>query len=616
MQTDGSPGATTPHGAVTGISTGTSTGITTGISIDRANQLLWDGNTPIKVPPKVFQLLVYLRDNPGRIIEYDELLDAVWPREFVQPEILKTYVKTIRRLLHDDAHAPHFIETRARCGYTFIGDLPDRCDRSAPPPSRLIGRDDALAALQAALRAACDGQRRVIFVVGEAGIGKTRLIDEFLARAVQAEPMVLRVDCAQAQYSPHGFSPPRELLRQLARQMSHAISPGGQGATGAASEPTPAAADDPERLCRQLEAVAADRTTVLVVENLQWADLPTIEALSRLAYARSTERLLIVASYRAAMPNDPRCPGRTLILDLLVHEAAKELRLNALASDDVRRLVLQNTTVALPPGALEAIDRYAGGNPLIVTVLVERMVEQLKAAGRSELIDMLANYENTHDHGQNPAQECAPNRAHDQACEFTPDAVPDVIRHSLELQLRQLGDRARTVLECGSNSGFAFCAWGVSQVLETEQIEIEELCRSMCGSDQLLRDSGVYVFPDGRVTPVYSFGNRLYARLLLSAQSPARREAVQQRFTEAVERVWGTEVGSVALEMTERFEAVREWTRALHYAKLAVQNARRLTARGEEMSLLRKGIKLSDHLPQGRRASEKDFFERQLAQLG
>ena len=141
------------------------------------------------------------------------------------------------------------------------------------------------------------------------------------------------------------------------------------------------------------------------------------------------------------------------------------------------------------------------------------------------------------------------------------------------------------------------------------------LAAAAFNSETLLRESGLYVFPDGRVTPVYSFRNRLYARLLLTAQSPARRDAVQQRFTEAVEHVWGAEVGSVALEMTERFEAVREWSRALHYAKLAVQNARRLTLRSDEVSLLRKGLELSDHLPQGRRASEKDFFLRQLSKL-
>ena len=171
------------------------------------------------------------------------------------------------------------------------------------------------------------------------------------------------------------------------------------------------------------------------------------------------------------------------------------------------------------------------------------------------------------------------------------------------------------MLECGSNSGYSFCAWGVSRVLDSEQVEIEELCYAMCGSDQLLRENGVYVFPDGRVTPLYSFRNRLYARLLLTAQSPARRDSVQQRFTEAVEQVWGSDVGSVALEMTERFESVREWSRALHYAKLAVQNARRLTLRSDEVSLLRKGLELSDHLPQGLRATEKDFFLRQLSTL-
>ena len=555
-------------------------------SIDRPNQLVWRGDTPIKVPPKVFQLLSYLRDNPGRIIEYDELLDAVWPREFVQPEILKTYVKTIRRLLEDNAHAPHFIETRARCGYSFIGQLPDRCERVSPAPSRLIGRDDALASLQAALRDVEGGRRRVMFVVGEAGIGKTRLIDEFLTRAALPDSAVLRVDCALAQYSSHGFLPVRELSRQVSRC--------GTGTGTGAVEGQ--GFDDPERLCLAVEALATENTTILVVENLQWADVPMIEALSRFAYARSSERLLVVASYRAAMPNDPRCPGRTLILDLLVHEAARELRLRSLTSDDVRRLVLQNTTVAMPRGAVEAIDRYAGGNPLIISVLVERMVEQLKCSGSSELIDMLSR--------------------HEQECEFLADAVPDNIRHSLELQLRQLGDRARSVLECGSNSGFAFCAWGVSRVLDTEQVEIEELCRQMCGSDQLLRESGLYVFPDGRVTPVYSFRNRLYARLLLTAQSPARRDAVQQRFTEAVEEVWGSDVGSIALEMTERFEAVREWSRALHYAKLAVQNARRLTSRHDEVSLLRKGLELSAHLPQGLRTSEKDFFLQQLSKLG
>ena len=556
-------------------------------SIDRPNQLLWRGDTPTKVPPKVFQLLAYLRDNPGRIIEYDELLDAVWPREFVQPEILKTYVKTIRRLLDDDAQSPRFIETRARCGYSFIGQLPERCTRGSTAPSRLVGRDEPLASLQTGWRAALEGRRQVVFVVGEAGIGKTRLIDEFVSRVDDGTIGVCRIDCAQVQYAAGGFSPVHELSLALA-----STSP----ATMPATADDAVHADAAERLCRQVEAHCGERPMIVVVENVQWADVAMIEALSRLAYSRLPARLLVLVSYRAPMPNDPRCPGRTLMLDLLVHGAATELRLSALASEDVKRLVLLNSTVPLARGVAEAIDRFAGGNPLIVSLLVERVVKQVRDKGSSELADMLSR--------------------HEHECEFLPDAVPDVIRHSLELQLRQLGERTRAVLECGSNSGFSFCAWGVSKVMQVPQVEVEELCLAMCGSDQLLRESGLYVFPDGSVTPVYSVRNRLYSRLLLTGQSPARRDAVQQVFTEAVEAVWGDQVASVALEMTERFEAVREWSRALHYAKLAVQNAQRLSSRIDAVSLLQKGLKLSEHLPQGRRATEKDFFLSQLSKLG
>ena len=554
-------------------------------TLDRPNQLLWRGQTPVKVPPKVFQLLVYLRDNPGRIVDYDELLDAVWPREFVQPEILKTYVKTIRRLLEDDAQTPRYIETRPRCGYRFIGELPERRDGPTAAPSRLVGRDAELASLHAAWRAADAGQRRFVFVSGEAGIGKTRLIDEFIARLGDDGPGLCRVDCAPAQHVSRGYSPVREFALEISR-----LHP------GEAQTVETAGTSDAERLVRQIQSHTATLPLLLVLENLQWADNPTIDALSRLAYARPAARLLVVASYRASMPNDPRCPGRALMLDLLVHGAATELRLAPLERDDVRRLVLLNSPVPVARAAVDAIEGYAGGIPLIVSQLADRMVVELKKSGTSHLVEMLSR--------------------HEQEGEFVANAVPDVIRHALELELRQLGERARGVLECGSNSGFGFCAWGVSKVLGTTQVEVEELCRAMCGSDQLLRESGLYVFPDGNVTPIYAFRNRLYARLLLSGQSHARRDDVQQRFTAAVERHWGDEVGSVACEMTERFEAAREWSRAMYYAKLAVANARRMTTRTDTVALLRKGLQLSDRLPPDRRASEKDFFLRQLSQVG
>lgn len=542
-------------------------------TIDRPNQLLWRGDTPTKVPPKVFQLLTYLRDNPGRILEYEELLDAVWPREFVQPEILKTYIKTIRRLLEDDAQTPRFIETRPRSGYSFIGKLPEHGTKGCGVPSRLIGREEALTSLREAHRAAISGERRVVFVVGEGGIGKTRAIDVFLAGVPEQEARVCRVDCAPARHAPGSYLPAREL----------ALALGGHST---------AERLDAESLCREVEAHAAAAPLVLLVENVQWADPVMIEALSRLAYGRGGLRLLVVASYRAGMPNDPRCPARTLVLDLIVHEVAQELRLRALEGPDVKKLILASSPVAIPHGAADAIERNAGGNPLVVAALIEQMVQEVRERGTSQLVEMLAT--------------------HEKEGEFIPSLVPQIIRDSLELRLRELGLVAHSVLECGSNSGFSFCAWGIAKVTDMQQVEVEDVCRAMCGSDQMLRESSLYVFPDGSVTPVYTFRNPLYARLLLAGQSHARRNFVQQRFTEAVEQFWGGDVSSVAVEMAERFEAVREWTRALHYAKLALANAARHSS-NDARSLLQRGLRLSERLPEGRRETEKRFFLRELS---
>ena len=170
------------------------------------------------------------------------------------------------------------------------------------------------------------------------------------------------------------------------------------------------------------------------------------------------------------------------------------------------------------------------------------------------------------------------------------------------------------MLECGSNSGLLFSAWCVSKVLGIAQVEVEELCSALSTSDLLLRDCPPYVFPDGSVTSVYGFRVPLHARLLLAGQAPARRDIVQQRYIEAVEQFWGDGVGSVAAQMTGRFEAVRDWSRAVQYAKLAVANAER-TSSGDTVPLLQRGLRLSDRLPQERRGAEKEFFLRQLARL-
>lgn len=104
---------------------------------DTVNQCLWRDGVRIELTPKAFAMLRYLVEHAGRLVMQRELLEALWPTIFVQPEILKTYIRDIRKILGDDPRAPQFIETRARRGYRFIAAVTDESllPPAAPPAS-------------------------------------------------------------------------------------------------------------------------------------------------------------------------------------------------------------------------------------------------------------------------------------------------------------------------------------------------------------------------------------------------------------------------------------------------------------------------------------------------
>src|SRR5579863_6631635 len=91
--------------------------------LDAANECLWRRDEQIALPPKPFAVLRFLVDNPGRLITHDELLDALWPETFVQPQVLRTYMLELRKVLGDDADQPRFIQTLPKRGYRFVAPV-------------------------------------------------------------------------------------------------------------------------------------------------------------------------------------------------------------------------------------------------------------------------------------------------------------------------------------------------------------------------------------------------------------------------------------------------------------------------------------------------------------
>ena len=155
----------------------------------------------------------------------------------------------------------------------------------------LVGRADTLAAIQSDLRNVGTGGTAAVFVTGESGVGKTRLLRE-TARAMHAAGVaVLSGACLDiGDASP--LHPVLQALRQYdhkPRQFDHSGQTGGPDDAGALLE----------RVSRDLQAVAGDRHLLLVLDDLQWADRSTRQLLLYLLAGLGDIRLSVLAAVRA-----------------------------------------------------------------------------------------------------------------------------------------------------------------------------------------------------------------------------------------------------------------------------------------------------------------------------
>src|SRR5215831_2419836 len=149
--------------------------------LDPVNHCLWRGADRVPLTPKAFDLLRYLVDHPDRLVTQGEILEALWTNAYVNAEVVKKYVLAIRKALGDRPDQPAYIETVPRRGYRFVAPVRDASvgapsSASAKATRSVVGRHVPRAKLDDCLRSASLGERQVVFVTGESGIGKTTLV--------------------------------------------------------------------------------------------------------------------------------------------------------------------------------------------------------------------------------------------------------------------------------------------------------------------------------------------------------------------------------------------------------------------------------------------------------
>ena len=551
------------------------------------------------MPPKVFDVLRYLVENPGRLITQKELLDAVWPETFVQPEILRKYILEIRKVLGDPPNQPTFIETLPKRGYRFIAPVTEAATEPAPRPSvepakRLIGRNAPLSELNQRLSAALSGRRQIVFVTGEGGIGKTTLLDAFEQESLRpAGVLVARGQCVEGFGGKESYYPVLEAFGQLisgaggepvVRMLAtHAPTWLVQFPSAIRAEQRPSLQQEivgatRERMlreiCEALERFSADQPMALIIEDLQWVDDSTLDLISAITRRRGAARLILLATYRPVDVILSNSPLKQLKQDLLVHRLCHEMSLDPLLESHVELFLAGEFPGSdLPHVLAGAIHKRSDGNPMFMVAMVDQMRQKgLLAAEDGRWILTV------------PPDRLDPG-------------VPHTLQQLLEIQVEHLSREERNLVAAASVVGQKFSAWAPAAMLGMNAGEAEQVCDDLVARQEFLRRAGTQELADGSESTQYEFKHALYREVLYGQLAATQRRRLHARLAESMEALSSSAEQAMASELALHFEEARSYARAVRYLILTAANSRRRYAHDDSIRLLRHALDLLAHIP-------------------
>ena len=506
--------------------------------LDAPNECLWHHGERLTLTPRPFAVLRYLVDNPQRLVTHDELLEALWPETYVQPQVLRTYVLELRKLLGDDPACPQFIETIPKRGYRFLASVRQDVNGSNDGGDRgqiLVGREEELAALHAHFERALKGDRPTLFLTGDAGIGKTALIDAFCS-SIWEERVPARVARGQ---SSEGFGgkealyPVREALKGLcacedakARALLTSAAPGWFGKTGAAPPSL-------SEICEAVELLSQTEPLLLIFEDIHWVDPSTLDLIAVLARRRTRAKLMLLASIRPA-DVEPQAPLSRLQQDLATSRRSEELRLGPLDKKAVRDYLRRKLNAEkLPAGLDSLIHLHSTGNPLYMTAILDHLRAQRVLRNENGKVVM-----------SRPLEEIELG-------------VPDGLTGVIELQLDCLDDEDRRLLEAGSIAGTIFPAWAAAAALRRTLEDVEDAYASLARRVRLISVAGYDELPDGSRSTFYVFAHALYREAVYDHIPLSRRSQWHLRVADRLRVMFAGHESRVAYEIAAHVEAGR-----------------------------------------------------------
>lgn len=577
--------------------------------IDEGDARLSREGQPVPLPPKAFAVLCALAGQPGRLLSKAALLDAVWGHQHVSESVLKTTISELRNALDDDARLPRYIETVSRRGYRFIATcgapLPATTQSAGSseevtwlhdgPPTKFVGRDQALTQLHRAWHAASAGRRQIVWLAGEAGIGKTTTIEHFLAE-IDA-PLVAYGHCVEQHGTGEPYLPVLEALASLTRRddalapLLRSIAP-----TWLLQLPWLIAESEREMLQRELAGTGQQRmlrelgelidrytercTLVIVTEDLHWSDHATVQLIDHVARRRGPARLLWLISFRLAQAIAEEHPLKVLRHELRLHHLAEELVLESFSESEVAeyidgRFPGHGVTERL----VRALHSRTDGLPLFLASVMDELASQgLLDAESGKVEAVLVNL-----------------------------GVPESLAGVIEKQIARLAREDCELLEAASICGTEFRVQTLADALQRDVRQVADRCEGLVDHQPWL--SAMLQAGDAGRVAVYAFKHALYRRVFYQRIGAARRAQLHRRVAQSMVRVRESDTTVTAAEIATHYELSGDPIPALRHYLQAAENALRRFSPVEAMSLADHALALLALLPP---ADSRDQLELDL----
>lgn len=537
--------------------------------LDEADARLTRDGQPVALAPRPFAVLCALARTPRTLVTKDALLDAVWGHRFVSDSVLKTTVSALRAALDDDAKQPRYIETVSRRGYRFIAAAPSAPSitqtaialaPSLTAPS-IIGRADAIERLRGAWQLACAGKRQIVWIAGEPGVGKTTLIERFVAEVGDA--YCAHGQCVAQAGTGEPYMPLLEALSALCRRdapfaaLIRAVAPMWLLQLPWLSTPDERdtlrqdlSGSGQARMLRELgellERYTENQPLVLVTEDLHWCDAATLELMDHIARRRGAARLLWLGSFRLTEVMAADHPLKSVRRELRLHGLCDEIVLDAFSETEVADyLAAKLPGLAAEDTFVQALHARTEGLPLFVADVVRDLAAQGDVTQAGETSARLR-------------------------LESMP--VPENLAGIVEHYMQRLMPDERTLLETASVCGVEFRLNTVAVALGSDIATVARLCVELAREQRWL--GHVPVEAAGPTSDTrYAFRHALYREVLHKRIGPVARADLHCKVAAALEREREEGAGVNAAELAAHFELGHEPLRALRYYTAAAESA-------------------------------------------